>query len=164
MIIIEPMQPSDWEAVERIYAEGIATRNATFETETPTWEAWNAGKHTHSRLVAKLDGKVVGWAALSPVSKRAVYAGVSELSVYVGAEAQGHGIGSRLLGALVASSENAGIWTLTTSIFPENKASLHIHQKHGFEILGRRKGIANHFGKWRDTLIMERRSAVVGID
>jgi phosphinothricin acetyltransferase len=164
MITIESMQSSDWEAVERIYAEGIATRNATFETETPSWEAWHASKHIHSRLVAKLDGKVVGWAALSPVSKRAVYAGVSELSVYVGAEARGMGVGSLLLGALIESSENAGIWTLTTSIFPENEASIHIHQKHGFQILGRRKGIANHFGTWRDTLIMERRSQVVGVD
>lgn len=161
---IVPLQASDWPAVQRIYAEGIATGHATFETAvTPDWETWDAGKRPDCRLVAKTDGDILGWAALSPVSKRAVYAGVAEVSVYVGNQARGRGVGKALLHALVAASEEAGVWTLMASIFPENEASVAIHQQCGFRLLGRRHRIAQHHGIWRDTVILERRSQVVGL-
>ncbi len=161
---IVPMQASDWPAVQRIYAEGIATGNATFETAvTADWKTWDAGKRPDCRLVAKSGDDVLGWAALSPVSKRAAYAGVAEVSVYVGDEARGRGVGKALLQALVQVSEEAGVWTLMASIFPENEASVAIHQQCGFRLLGRRDRIARHHGIWRDTVILERRSKVVGL-
>ncbi len=161
-LIIVPMQPTDWAAVAGIYAQGLATRLATFETEVPSWQTWDAGKRADCRLLAKINGEIVGWAALSPVSKRAVYRGVAEVSVYVAEKARGQGTGSALLGALVSASEDAGIWTLTASIFPENEASIHLHQKHGFRLLGRRDRIAQLDGVWRDTVLLERRSLVTG--
>jgi phosphinothricin acetyltransferase len=157
-ISVELMSPADWPAVREIYAEGIAGGNATFETSVPDWESWTASKRADCRLVARHDGEVLGFAVLSPISKRAVYAGVAEVTVYVASKAQGAGIGSKLLGALVEASEKAGVWTLTASIFPENEASLHIHRKHGFQTLGRRIRIAQLRGQWRDTILMERRS------
>lgn len=161
---IAPMTASDWPAVQRIYAEGIATGQATFETAvTPDWETWDAGKRPDCRLVAKSGDTVIGWAALSPVSKRAAYAGVAEVSVYVGHEARGRGVGKALLQALVAASEDAGVWTLTSSVFPENQASVAIHQQCGFRLLGRRHHIAQQYGVWRDTVLLERRSQVVGL-
>ncbi len=161
---IVPMHTSDWPTVQRIYAEGIATGNATFETAvTADWETWDAGKRPDCRLVARFGNEVVGWAALSPVSKRAVYAGVAEVSVYVGNEARGRGVGKALLQALVLASEEAGVWTLMASIFPENEASIAIHQQCGFRLLGQRDRIAQHHGVWRDTVILERRSQVVGL-
>lgn len=157
------MQPSDWPEVERIYCEGIASGNATFETESPGWEIWNSRHHFHSRLVARDEGKILGWAALSPVSARQVYAGVAEVSVYVAEAARGRGIGNTLMAALIEASEANGIWTLQASIFPENVASIRLHERHGFRQVGRRERIAELNGEWRDTVILERRSLRVGI-
>ena len=162
-LMIEKFTPDLWPLVAAIYQEGIAGGDATFEVKIPTWEAWDAGHLPHSRLVAWQTGKIAGWAALSPVSKRPVYRGVAEVSVYVGAAAQGQGIGTALLGALVAASETAGIWTLQAGIFPENKASLKMHRKQGFRIIGRREKIGQQAGVWRDVILMERRSRVAGV-
>lgn len=161
MTQIRLLLPSDWPAVRRIYAEGIATGNATFEQTPPDWDEWDAGKLIHPRLVAELAGAVVGWAALSPTSKRAVYRGVTEVSVYVAASARGQGVGRVLLSALVEQSQAAGIWTLQAGIFPENAASVHLHEQAGFRIVGRRERIGQMHGVWRDVLLMERRSRVV---
>ncbi|HRJ41986.1 MAG: GNAT family N-acetyltransferase [Caldilineaceae bacterium] len=161
MTQIRPLLPTDWPAVRRIYAEGIATGNATFEQTAPEWDEWDAGKLVHPRLVAEADGAVAGWAALSPTSKRQVYRGVAEVSVYVAASAQGQGIGRALLAALVDQSEAGGIWTLQAGIFPENGASVYLHEQAGFRIVGRRERIGQMHGVWRDVLLMERRSRVV---
>ncbi len=158
------MQSEDWPDVQRIYREGIETGNATFETQVPEWGVWDGKTRPQPRLVARLEDQVVGWAALSSVSARAVYAGVCEVSVYVAAAARGQGVGKKLLQALVQASEELGIWTLQASIFPENQASIAIHEQCGFRILGRREKIAQHRGRWRDTVLMERRSQVVGND
>ena len=156
------MQPSDWPAVERIYLEGIATGNATFETESPGWEKWNSAHHPHSRLIAKDGDALVGWAALSPVSARRVYAGVAEVSVYVAASAQRKGIGRLLLTELIRQSEQNGTWTLQAGVFPENAASIALHKSLGFREVGRRMKIGQLRGRWRDTVLLERRSEVVG--
>ena len=156
------MTPADWPEVSAIYGEGIEDGHATFETAVPSPEDFDAAHFAHSRLVAEADG-VSGWAALSPVSRRAVYAGVAEASVYVRRDARGGGTGRALLDALIASSEANGIWTLQATIFPENTASLHLCQGRGFRVLGRRVRIAQHGGVWRDTLILERRSDRVGV-
>jgi phosphinothricin acetyltransferase len=156
------MTADDWDAVRAIYVEGLATGNATFERSAPDWAKWDNGHLRSCRLVVRADGAVLGWAALSPVSSRAVYAGVAEVSVYVGAEARGRGVGLTLLQALVAESEREGIWTLQAGIFPENEASLALHRKCGFREVGRREAIGCMDGRWRDTVLMERRSAVVG--
>ena len=161
-ITIRPMLAEDWPAVRRIYADGIATGNATFETQTPDWEIWDRNHHAECRLVARIADEIVGWAALSPVSARACYAGVAEHSIYVDASRRGRGIGKRLLEAFVEASEGAGFWTLQSSIFPENQASIAIHLACGFRVLGRRKRVAMLNGVWRDTVIVERRSKVVG--
>jgi L-amino acid N-acyltransferase YncA len=155
---IREMRASDWPAVERIYAEGIATGDATFETEPPAWDAFDAGRLPGHRLVAVEGDEVVGWAALSPTSARACYAGVVEHSVYVSATARGRGIGRELLDALLASADDAGLWTVQTSIFPENIASLALHERAGFRVVGRRERIAQLNGAWRDTLLLERRA------
>lgn len=161
---IVTMEANDWEAVARIYGEGIATGEATFETAVPAWAAWDESHLPDGRLVAQNEaGEVIGWAALSPVSGRCVYSGVAEVSVYVAAEARGQGVGFRLLSALVAEAEGQGIWTLQAGIFPENEASVAIHQKCGFRIVGRRERLAQQYGRWRDVLFLERRSAVVGV-
>lgn len=161
MISIEPLRPEHWPEVERIYADGIATGNATFETEVPSWEAWDAARLPEHRFVALRDGAVVGWVAVGRVSGRRVYAGVVENSVYVDASARGQGVGRALLERLVASTEAAGIWTIQTGVFPENEASLRLHERAGFEVVGRRRRIAQLDGAWRDVLLLERRSAVV---
>ena len=145
-----------------IYEAGIATGNATFETEAPAWEDWDAAHLPGARLVAEEDGGVVGWAALSPVSSRSVYEGVAEDSVYVAPGLQGRGVGRKLLEKLVARTEAAGIWTIQTSIFPENEASLALHRRCGFRVVGVRERIASLDGVWRDTVFMERRSRVAG--
>lgn len=152
------MTPRDWEAVGQIYREGIATGNATFETEAPEWDRWDAGHLPHSRLVARDAGAVVGWAALSPVSVRRVYRGVAEVSVYVAEGARGQGAGRMLLEALAAESERQGIWTLQAGIFPENTASLELHRLCGFRLVGTRERIGELNGVWRDVLLLERRS------
>ena len=162
-LLITTMQNEDWPQVQGIYREGIETGNATFETQVPEWEVWDGKTRPQPRLVARLDGQVVGWAALSSVSARAVYAGVCEVSVYVAAAARGQGVGKKLLQALVQASEELGIWTLQASIFPENQASIAIHEQCGFRVLGRREKIAQHRGRWRDTVLMERRSQIVGV-
>jgi L-amino acid N-acyltransferase YncA len=160
---IVPMTAEDWDQVRGIYLEGIATGVATFETEAPSWEAWNAAHMAAGRLVARDDRMVVGWAALSPVSERCVYAGVAEVSVYVGARHRRAGKGRLLLERLVAESERAGVWTLQAGIFPENGASLALHRRCGFREVGRRERIGRLRGAWRDVLLLERRSANVGV-
>jgi phosphinothricin acetyltransferase len=157
--VIEAMREDDWPAVRAIYLEGIASGNATFETEAPPWDMWDAKHLPQARLVFRDGPEVLGWAALSRVSQRMCYAGVCEVSVYVASSARGRGIGSALLGALVERSEANGIWTLQASVFPENQASVHTHLRHGFRIVGRRERIAQQHGVWRDTLLLERRSA-----
>ena len=155
------MTPGDWEQVRSIYLEGVREGNSTFETEAPSWEAWDEAHHKNPRLVMRAGDRVVGWAALSPVSKRRVYSGVAEVSVYVTGSARGKGIGRALLEALIEESERAGIWTLQASIFPENKASIDLHLKCGFREVGRRENIARLHGVWRDTILFERRSKLV---
>ena len=161
-VTIAAMAAADWPAVHAIYLEGIATGNATFETEAPDWATFDARHVAQPRLVARRDGQILGWATLSPTSVRAVYRGVAENSVYVAAAARGQGIGRLLLQALVAHSEQAGFWTLQTSIFPENTASLRLHAACGYRVIGYRERIAQLNGVWRDTVLLERRSAVVG--
>ena len=155
---IEPLRPHHWPAVRAIYQAGIATGNATFETAVPTWEAWDAAHLPDHRLVARDDGRVLAWAALAPVSDRCAYAGVAEGSIYVAPGAQGRGVGRQLLDALVASAERAGIWTVQTGIFPENRASVRLHQACGFRVVGVRERLGRLEGRWRDVLLLERRS------
>ena len=159
---LDIMQDGDWAAVKNIYVEGIATGNATFETEAPEWQDWDGNHLTTCRLVARSVDQVVGWAALSPVSRRAVYSGVAEVSVYVASDTRGLGVGKALLQELVHRSEESGVWTLQASIFPENAASIAIHKGCGFREVGYRERISTLHGRWRDTVIMERRSKVVG--
>ncbi len=161
-IAIRPMESRDWPSVKAIYLEGIATGNATFESEAPEWAEWDAKHLPDARLVAEADGGVVGWVALTPVSGRCVYSGVAELSIYVASAMRGRGMGNALLAALISESETKGYWTLQTGIFPENKASLALHQKLGFRILGTRERIGKMDGRWRDVVLMERRSTTVG--
>lgn len=158
------MTPSDRERVCAIYAEGVATGNATFETEASGWETWDAGHLRECRLVARTADRVIGWAALSAVSRRKVYAGVAEVSIYIAADARGRDVGDALMAALVAESEAHGFWTLQSAVFPENRASVKLHLKHGFRELGRRERIAKRDGVWRDTIIFERRSPFVGAE
>jgi L-amino acid N-acyltransferase YncA len=160
---IEPMTQEHWEAVREIYLEGIATGNATFETSVPGWKEWDERHLTTCRLIARSENRILGWAALSPVSSRCVYGGVAEVSIYVAQEARGRGIGRRLLAALVEASEQNGIWTLQAGIFQENAASIQLHQQAGFRIVGVRQRLGCLDGKWRDIVLMERRSAVVGM-
>lgn len=176
---IEPMRPEDWPRVRAIYLEGIATGNATFETDAPSWDSWDAAHAKEPRLVARESGgpdrsgrsgsapgsggAILGWAALTPVSGRCVYAGVGDLSVYVAASARGRGVGTSLLLALVAESERTGIWTLQAGIFPENEASLALHRSCGFREVGRRERIGKMNGVWRDVVLLERRSGIIGI-
>lgn len=156
------MTAIDWPEVSRIYAEGMATRSATFETQLPTWEKWDASHLPTCRLVARENAVMLGWAALSPVSSRQVYRGVCEVSVYVAEAARGKGIGRQLLESLVDTSEQDGRWMLQASVFPENEASVALHTACGFRVLGRRERVAELDGQWRDTLILERRSRVAG--
>ena len=159
--VLDDMTPADWSVVRAIYEEGIATGNATFETEAPEWDRWDRGHMLAPRLVARQGNKVLGWAALSPVSGRCVYAGVAEVSVYVASAAPGQGVGSALLAELVARSEGAGLWTLQTGIFPENEASIALHEKYGFRVVGRRERLGQLKGTWRDVILMERRSTII---
>jgi len=161
---IEQMSPSDWGQVRAIYLEGIATGYATFETEAPSWEAWNSSHLPFARLVAHFSNRVIGWAALSPVSQRCVYGGVAEVSVYVSQTQRHSGIGRQLLSALISESERNGIWTLQAGMFPENAGSLALHQRSGFREVGRRERIGKLNGVWRDTILLERRSSLIGIE
>jgi L-amino acid N-acyltransferase YncA len=160
-IAITGLLPEHWAAVALIYGQGIATGDATFETEVPAWERWDASHLADQRFVALRDGLVIGWAAAGAVSERCVYGGVVEHSVYVAASARRQGVGLRLLERLVRSTEAAGIWTIQTGIFPENEASLRLHERAGFEVVGRRKRIGKHGCVWRDVLLLERRSDTV---
>jgi L-amino acid N-acyltransferase YncA len=162
-VVIRPMEPADASQVLAVYQAGLDTGQASFETAAPDWEAFDAAKLPGHRFTAAgPDGRVLGWVAVSPVSARRVYAGVVEHSVYVLPGYHRQGIGAALLRALIGSTEAAGIWTIQSSLFPENTASVRLHQQAGFRILGTRERIACHHGRWRDTVIVERRSSVAG--
>ena len=161
---IDPMLPDDWPTVREIYLEGIATRQATFETQAPSWEAWDASHSPFARLVSRQGETVVGWAALSQVSSRKAYAGVAEVSVYVAQSLRGVGLGRQLLEALIAESEANGIWSLQAVMFPENAGSVALHRRCGFREVGRRERVAKLDGVWRDTILLESRSQQIGID
>ncbi|HEU5216250.1 MAG TPA: GNAT family N-acetyltransferase [Gaiellaceae bacterium] len=158
---LRELRLDDWPAVRAIYEEGIRSGDATFETEPPSWERFDAA-HPQLRLVAERDGSVLGWAALSPASPRHCYRGVGEVSVYVAGEARGAGLGRALLERLVELSEQSGYWTLTAGVFPENEASIRLHTACGFREVGVRERIGQLGGVWRDVLLLERRSALVG--
>lgn len=160
---IQALRPEDWPDVRAIFAEGIATGTATFETEAPDWDEWDRFHLRHSRLVARSDdGRIAGWAALSPVSDRCAYGGVGEVSVYVGADSRGRGLGKALLEALVLASEAAGVWTLQAGMFEENAASIALHERCGFRVVGVRERLGALHGVWHDVVLMERRSPSVG--
>lgn len=156
------LEPAHWPAVRAIYRQGITTGQATFETEVPDWDGWNAAHLPFARLAAIAAGEIAGWAALAPVSSRTVYAGVAEVSVYVAEGWRGRGLGATLLRRLVAESEAHGIWTLQAGIFPENSASIALHLREGFREVGRRERLAKLHGRWRDVVLLERRSSRVG--
>lgn len=154
---LREMTEADWPQVAAIWAEGIATGQATFETEPPSWAFFDATRRPEGRFVAEHDGAVVGWTALAPVSSRPCYAGVAENSVYVASSARGLGVGTALMHALVTAAAAAGIWTIQTSVFPENAVSIALHERVGFRIVGRRERIAQLDGVWHDTLFLELR-------
>jgi phosphinothricin acetyltransferase len=161
MVAIDDMRAADWPAVRQVYAEGIATGQATFQERPPAWEDWDADHLPQCRLVARRDGAVVAWAALAPVSRRHVYRGVAEVSMYVAAAERGTGVGRTLATALVDASERAGIWTLEGWIFPENEASLALCKSFGCRVVGVRERLGKMGDRWRDVLLVERRSPVV---
>lgn len=161
---IEDMRDGDWEAVRAIYLEGIATGNATFETSAPEWDRWSENHPRDYRLIARGESYILGWAALTPVSSRCVYAGVAEVSVYVAGTARSHGVGKKLLQALIERSEARGIWTLQAGIFPENASSRAIHKSCEFQEVGVRRKLGQLHGVWRDVILLERRSSIVGVD
>ncbi len=164
MITLSAMLAQHWDAVKTIYEEGIASGNATFQTAAPTWQDWNSAHVKTCRIIAVENDQILGWAALTPVSGRCVYAGVAEVSVYVAAAARGKKTGSLLLQQLINQSEQHGYWTLQSGIFPENKPSIAMHEKHGFRITGYREKIGKMNGVWRDNISLERRSKIVGVD
>ena len=157
------MLPGDWPEVARIYSEGIATGYATFETHIPAWKDWDLNHLPFGRLVSAEAEAILGWAALSPVSGRCVYGGVAEVSIYVGREARGQGLGRALLSTLIEESEKSGIWTLQSGIFPENLTSIRLHENLGFRRIGTRERIGCLNGVWKDNVLFERRSRRVGI-
>ena len=161
---IRPMIAIDWDSVAKIYEEGIATGFATFETKIPSYESWDASHMEKCRLVAELNGKIIGWAALSPVSSRCVYGGVAEVSVYISKDARGQGVGKQLLKNLIIESEREGLWTLQSGIFPTNTGSIKLHEAVGFRHIGKRERVGKLNGQWIDNVLFERRSQVVGID
>jgi phosphinothricin acetyltransferase len=158
-LILRELKQTDWPAVRAIFEQGIATRNATFETEAPRWEEWDSAHLPAHRLVAERDGEIVGWATLSGYSDRSCYRGVAEVSVYVSESARGQGVGRALLTRLVEESERDGIWTLQAGIFPENEASIALHERCGFRVVGTRERIGQLDGVWRDVVLLERRAA-----
>jgi phosphinothricin acetyltransferase len=162
---VREMIREDWGFVSEIYAAGIATGFATFEKQIPTYEAWDRAHLKACRMVVEDDESLLlGWAALSPVSSRCVYGGVAEVSIYIGPEHRGRGIGKLLMEALIASSEEMGLWTLQSGIFPENLGSIRLHEKTGFRYIGKRERVGKLDGFWKDNLLFERRSETVGID
>jgi phosphinothricin acetyltransferase len=161
-VTIRPMRPGDAAAVLAIYQAGLDGGQASFETQAPTWAEFDAGKlHDHRYVAVDPDGQVLGWAAVSPISARPVYAGVVEHSVYVHPAAQGRGVGLALLRGLIASTEAAGIWTIQSGVFPDNTASLRLHQRVGFRVVGVRERVGRHHGRWRDVVFLERRSPTI---
>ncbi len=165
MIRVTRLQAKHWADVRRIHAEGIATGEATFETEpAPDWSSWSGDHLEFGRLVAVSEGRVIGWAALTAVSDRCVYAGVAEVSLYVAAAARGQGVGSTLMARLIEEAEANGIWTLQAGVFPENEPSVALHEKFGFRLVGRRERLGRLQGRWQDVLFLERRSDRVGVD
>jgi L-amino acid N-acyltransferase YncA len=158
-LLIRDLRPDDWAEVAAIYRDGMRGGMATFETEVPQWDVWHEAHPL--RVVAEVDERVIGWAAAAPVSSRWAYRGVAESSVYVAHDRHGTGVGSGLMEVLIAKSERAGFWTLQTSIFPENEASLKLHRRVGFRVVGVRKSVGKRDGLWRDTVLMERRSEVI---
>lgn len=163
-IIFRPMFRTDWKEVAEIYRQGIETGHATFEQNIPTWEAWNNAHLKNCRIIGLVQSTIAGWAALTPVSGRCVYAGVAEVSVYVANEFHGQKIGTMLLDKLIAESEKENLWTLQAGIFRENLASLKIHENLGFRQVGYRERIGKMNGRWRDTILLERRSENIGLD
>lgn len=159
---VTPMAPADWETVRRILEDGIATGHASFDTEVPDWASWNGSHLEACRLVARLGGEIAGWAALSSVSSRCVHSGVAEVSVYVGCGFRGRGVGTALMAELVDASEREGIWTLQGGVFPENAASIALQKAFGFREVGRQERLGKLNGVWRDVVLMERRSRIVG--
>lgn len=161
---IREMQEADWDSVARIYADGMATGIATFEQELPKYEDWDAAHMKTCRLVATHNNKILGWAALSPVSSRCVYGGVGEVSVYIDPNSQGMGVGKKLMKKLIEESENTGLWTLQSGIFPANIPSVKLHETVGFRYIGKREKVGKINGQWKDNLLFERRSKIVGIE
>ena len=161
---IRSMKPADWVAVSKIYAEGISTGFATFEKEIPTYESWDSAHMKACRLIAIKENEILGWAALSPVSSRCVYGGVGEVSVYVAQNSRGMGVGKLLMEGLIAESEKEGLWTLQSGIFPENNGSIKLHEEVGFRYIGKRERVGKLDGDWKDNVLYERRSKIVGID
>ena len=160
---IRRFQEGDWKAVSDIYHQGLETRNATFETSVPDYETWINKFHAHLVWVTLINDQLVGWAGLQPVSSRIVYEGVAEVTIYIHYEYAGKGIGKTLMTHLIDESEKSGIWSLYSSIFPENTASIHLHQSAGFREIGYREKIGQLDGKWRNTVLFERRSKKVGV-
>jgi L-amino acid N-acyltransferase YncA len=161
-LTIENMSEYHWNDVMRIYDSGIASGNATFEMHVPDWNSWDRSHLKECRLIARSGSIIAGWAALSPVSERKVYAGVAEVSIYIDPEFRGLGIGNRLMAALIRDSEQSGIWTLQAGIFPENEISLKLHLKNGFRVVGKRERIGKMGDLWRDVILVERRSDKIG--
>jgi L-amino acid N-acyltransferase YncA len=159
--MVREMLQSDSVSVLEIYRMGLETRNATFETKVSSWQEWDSKHLHHSRIVSEENGVITGWAALSTFSTREVYKGVAEVSIYVGSSFRGKKIGSELMENIIISSERNGIWTLISSVFPENEATLRLHAKFGFRIIGKRERIAQLDGKWRDTILLEKRSSKI---
>ena len=161
---LREMTSSDWTSVAEIYKQGIETGNATFQQTIPSWDEWNKSHISTCRLIIEVDNEVTGWAALSAVSSRPVYAGIAEVSVYVGSKYRGQQIGTKLLEAIISESESKGFWTLQAGIFPENQASIAIHKKAGFREIGYREKVGKMKDVWRSTVLLERRSTIIGID
>jgi phosphinothricin acetyltransferase len=160
---IKEMLPIHWKEVSKIYKEGIDTGLATFEKKIPTWKTWDSNHLSYCRLIALINNNIVGWAALSPVSSRCIYGGVAEISVYVANGFRGNKIGEKLLQELIRASERNGLWTIQSGVFPENTASIELHKKVGFRVIGYREKVGVLDGKWKDNILMERRSKIVGV-
>lgn len=163
-VLIKPMTRDSWEEVARIYESGIATKNSTFQTTAPDWDSWDNAHRKDCRLIALIDNKIIGWAALSPVSSRCVYAGVAEVSVYIDIQYRGKGIGTELMKSLINESELNGIWSLQAGIFPENTGSIKLHHQNGFRTIGIKHRVGKMDNTWRDVVMLERRSNIIGID